>query len=132
MPGEMLGADFINGLLAAGAVDAAIRPQIMKKGRSGHLIEVLCPPAQTQKLAAYLCQHSTTIGVRIIDGQRYILKREIIQLTTPYGSVQAKVVTLPDGEKRCMPEYDDCATLAAQSDNPVITIYQAAQAAWQQ
>ena len=129
MPSELLGADFIQGILDAGAMDVAIRPQIMKKGRPGHLIEVLCPQTSSQNIAAHLCQHSTTIGVRIMEAQRYTLEREMIQLETPYGAVNAKLVTLPDGSKRCMPEYEDCATIAAQSQVSVLSVYQAAQAA---
>jgi uncharacterized protein (TIGR00299 family) protein len=126
MPSELLGADFCASVIEAGARDICIRPQLMKKGRPGFLVEVLCQPQDSEKLCAHLCQHTSTIGVRIIDGQRYMLERRATTIETEYGVIAAKAVTLPDGNERVLPEYEACAAIAKEAGLPVLTVYKAA------
>lgn len=128
MPAELLGADFTNSVMQAGARDISIRPLLMKKGRPGFLIEVLAASADTQKLSEFLCQHTTTIGVRVIEAERYILDRRPTILQTEYGEIAAKIATLPDGNERCLPEYEACAQLAKEKELTVLEVYNSAKA----
>ena len=121
--GEQLGSDFIDGLLATGAKDVTLSPCIMKKGRPGQHIEVLCDHADSKALASYIMCHSSSIGVRYSQAQRYILEREFISVTCRYGEVQCKKVVLPNGLQRCYPEYSDCAKLAKKNNLAVIVFF---------
>ena len=124
MPPELLGHDFTHAALEHGARDITVRPLLMKKGRPGFLIEILCAEAEQQKLAEFLCTHTTTIGVRIVAAERYILKRRQGELQTIHGQLAAKFVTLPDGSERCLPEYEACAALAQKIGIPTLRVYQ--------
>jgi len=126
LSGELLGADFVEAALGAGARDVVILPAIMKKGRPGQVVEVLAETARVNALARFLLEHTTTIGVRMSPVRRLKLPRETVVLTTPFGEVAAKQVTLPDGRRRIMPEYADCRRLAAERGASVQDVYRAA------
>ena len=57
-------------------------------------------------------EETTTIGVRRCPLWRTCLDREKVELETAYGALVAKVVTLPDGERRAYPEHDSVERLA--------------------
>jgi uncharacterized protein (TIGR00299 family) protein len=111
--GEQI-ADCANRLVEAGAVDVTQTPCTMKKGRSGILLTVLCRPSDTTKMESILFQHTSSIGIRRRWSHRSILPREIVELETEWGSVRAKIVTLPDGSRRTKVEADDLARLKNQ------------------
>ena len=127
--GEFLGADLLERLLQAGARDAVLHPILMKKGRPAQQLEVLAEPAQARAIAALILSHTSTIGVRLTPVSRLMLKRESLEVDTPYGLVSVKQVTLPDGSTRCAPEYESVKRAAAQAGVPAQTVHQAALAA---
>ena len=127
--GEFLGADLLERLLQAGARDAVLHPIVMKKGRPAQQLEVLAEPAQARVIAALILSHTSTIGVRMAPVSRLMLKRESLDVDTPYGLIAVKQVTLPDGSTRCAPEYESVKRAAAQAGVPTQTVHQAALAA---
>jgi uncharacterized protein (DUF111 family) len=62
---------------------------------------------------------------------RHRLPRTIQNVDTAWGSVRMKVATLPDGELRAAPEYEDCRRLSEARDVPLQVLYDAALNAWQ-
>ena len=62
---------------AEGAKDVTLVPVIMKKGRPGHIIEVMSSEDDADRLAAVVLRETTTFGVRRIDCSRYALERRI-------------------------------------------------------
>lgn len=114
---------------AAGARDAFAVPAAMKKGRSGVHLTVLCAEADADRLTDLLFLESTTIGVRRRVESRRVLPRRAGRVATPWGEVDVKIVTLPDGRERATPEYDSCAALAARAGVPLVDVYRAAAAA---
>lgn len=126
MPGELLGADLLETLLQAGARDAVIHPIVMKKGRPAHQLEVLVEPEAAARMAEVMLTHTSTIGVRTIPVQRFMLPRETVTVPTTYGDVVAKKVTLPNGRTRILPEYEACRQLARQHGVPVQEVYRGA------
>ncbi len=125
-PGELLGADFVEMLLAAGARDVVVHPVVMKKGRPAQQLEVLVEAGAAEAMALHLLAHTSTIGVRLLPVRRLKLPREAVVLATPFGEVAAKRVRLPDGSTRTTPEYEACRALAARAGAPVQTVYGAA------
>ena len=99
----------------AGALDVWLTPVHMKKNRPGTMIDVLCQPANAEKLRALLLRHTSTLGVRETSVARYSLPREIQTVQTQYGPIRLKVATLPDGSHKASPEHDDCAARAAEN-----------------
>lgn len=100
-------------LMAAGALDVFTAPIQMKKNRPGILLHCLCRPEDAEKMAGLIFAHTTTIGIRRAEYDRYTLMRREETLETPYGSIRAKV-SEGYGVRRCKPEYEDLAAAAKQ------------------
>ena len=56
--------------LAAGALDVMLTPVVMKKGRSGTLLTVLCDPSHSAALEQLLLRETSTLGIRIRQDRR--------------------------------------------------------------
>jgi uncharacterized protein (DUF111 family) len=119
----------VDALFRAGARDVTLAPLAMKKGRPGTLLQVIAPPELRSRIAAVMLRETTTIGVRSHAVERLLLPREETTVTTAWGAVRVKIVTLPDGSRRATPEYDDCKRVATAHDVPAGRVYAAAQAA---
>lgn len=98
-------------LFAGGALEVYTIPIGMKKSRPGTLIRVMCREQDREKLLALLFKHTTTIGVRETQTQRYVLDRKITAVDTPYGTVRRKD-SAGYGVARSKYEYDDLAKIA--------------------
>lgn len=106
-------------LLAAGALDVLTIPVQMKKGRPGHLLQVLAPSDQTDALSRIIFQETTTIGIRRHTTARTTLERELIPVDTEFGRVNIKVSRLDGEVVNFAPEYEDCARLAREKNVPL-------------
>ena len=102
--GEALG-HAIELLMAAGAREAHAIPIVMKKGRPGHQLEVICDGELAPALERIIFENTTTIGIRSMDMRRHALPRTPGGIETPYGRVATKLVVMPDGHVRAYPEY---------------------------
>lgn len=100
-------------LFENGAADVLILTVSMKKGRPGLRIEVLVPAANLGDVENALFRGTSTIGLRRWPVQRTVLARETEVRTWRGQQIRWKRVTLPDGESREKPEYDDVARAAA-------------------
>lgn len=113
-------------LLEAGALDVSYSPIFMKKNRPGYLLRVLCKENLREVLEAIIFRETTTIGIRRLTLQRTLLKRDITTVQTPYGEVEVKVCTAPEGEKLYYPEFESIKTLALKENVPFKLIFNAA------
>lgn len=111
-------------LLGDGAIDVFLTPVLMKKGRPGHLVSVLAPPAAVEQLTQRLFAETTTIGVRYSDHRRRKLPREEITVNTPYGNVRMKRVLI-DGRYRTTPELEEARRLAEEHAVPLQSVLRA-------
>lgn len=112
MDGEQLAA-VADILRESGALDVVLTPTIMKKGRPGTRIEVLCRPPAADGMERALFVHSSSIGVRRSRVARSALPREERTIRVLDHDVRVKLVTLPSGARRAKPGHDDLATVAA-------------------
>ncbi|MBF0188794.1 MAG: nickel pincer cofactor biosynthesis protein LarC [Magnetococcales bacterium] len=94
-------------LFDLGAMDVALIPMTMKKGRPGTRLEVVAHPGKESVLAAAILRETTSLGVRVQIMDRYILPRARQSLETPWGTVG---IIVAGGVMR--PEYEDLAKLA--------------------
>jgi uncharacterized protein (TIGR00299 family) protein len=111
-------------LFNQGALDVTLTPTQMKKGRPGFILQVICSPAVAHQLKECILSETTAIGLRFYRASRLTLSREIITVTTPWGKLRAKKVATPAGTV-IYPEYEECCRLAASSQVPLLTIYNA-------
>ena len=102
-------------LMAAGAKDVTITPVIMKKGRPASVLTVMCAADDEEHFVRLIFRYTSTIGIREVISERYILSREEHAAETPYGHVRYKHVT-GYGADRCKAEYEDLAKIAAEQD----------------
>jgi len=117
-------------LLDAGALDVFTVPVQMKKGRPGHLLQVLAPLDHAEDLSRIVFEETTTIGLRRHNARRVALERETVQVVTEYGSIGIKVSKLDGRRITYSPEYEDCARLARTSRVPLKTVQAAAVSAY--
>ncbi len=111
-------------LLAQGALDVSLSPMLMKKGRPGQQLRVICHPAHGLRLKQTILSETTAIGLRFRTEARLTLKREQVIVKTPWGEVMAKKVETPSGP-RIYPEYEACRKLAESARIPLPQIYNA-------
>lgn len=102
-------------LFAVGALDVFTQPIVMKKSRQGVLLTVICHPENQSACEAVIFRETTTLGIRCSIQTRTILQREIHRVQTPFGEVRVKVAGSGGNISNVQPEYEDCATLAAQN-----------------
>jgi pyridinium-3,5-bisthiocarboxylic acid mononucleotide nickel chelatase len=117
-------------LLGAGALDVFTIPVQMKKGRPGHLLQVLTPPQVADTISRIIFEETTTIGVRRHTATRTILDREFVEVETEYGKVKVKVSRLAGDVVNFTPEYEDCARLARERSVALKKVQAAAIAAY--
>ena len=102
-------------LMEEGAKDVTLTPVVMKKGRPATMLTVMIPDEEDEKerMAGLIFRYTTTIGIREIISERYILDREEKLVDTPYGKVRCKFVS-GFGVKRHKFEYEDLAGIAKE------------------
>ncbi len=101
-------------LMAAGALDVAVVPALMKKGRPGHLVTVMAPPDLVGSLTDHLLRHSTTLGVRLSHVDRVVAGRRVIEVATAIGLSRVKVKEMGGRAVDVAPEYEDCRRIARE------------------
>jgi pyridinium-3,5-bisthiocarboxylic acid mononucleotide nickel chelatase len=109
-------------LFAAGALDVALEPLIMKKHRPGVRLTAIAPLAARESLLENLFNHSTTLGVRLMEVERVAAHRWSETIDTPHGPLTVKVMEY-GGRRRLMPEYEDCRRLAEEHGLPLLEVY---------
>lgn len=109
-------------LFRAGALDVFLTQMIMKKGRPGVKLSVLCNEKDMDKLIDIFLDETTSIGVRFYRAQRRTLHREIRTVKTKYGSVKVKTVQTGKGTLRSSPEYEDCKKIASRHKVPLVEV----------
>ena len=118
-------AHVVDRALAHGADDAWIAPVVMKKGRPGHVLSVLCRPELSASLRALVAAETGTLGIRERTVDKHELARRMDVVDLDGQPVRVKVG--PHGAKA---EHDDVAAAAAALGRSVRDVSAAALAAW--
>jgi uncharacterized protein (TIGR00299 family) protein len=116
--------------LQQGALDVMLTPVIMKKGRPGTLLTVLCNPSESPALERLLLTETTTLGIRIREDRRSCLDRSFTTVETAYGPIRIKLGTLNHETLNANPEFEDCRAASTHHGVAVKTVHQAAIAAY--
>jgi len=118
--------------LEHGALDAMAASVLMKKGRLGTLVTILCRPADAPRFEELLFRETSTLGVRTRTEQRRVLDRAHSTVITPYGEIRIKTAALDGVIIHAQPEYEDCHARAIEHRVPIKQVIDAAMQAWSQ
>jgi pyridinium-3,5-bisthiocarboxylic acid mononucleotide nickel chelatase len=110
-------------LFKAGVSDVYCSQIIMKKGRPGVVINVICEQGLENIVKEILFTESTTLGIRTFDFRKDTLAREFGKLNTIYGEVTVKRSFYKEKEVSVKPEYDECRKIASEWNIPVKEVY---------
>jgi len=122
--GEQL-AHAVGALLDAGAHDAWLSPVVMKKGRPGTVVHVLCDPSAARELRGVLRAETGTLGVRATSVERWAAARSFDAVEVDGNLIRIKV-----SPGRIKAEHDDVARAARRNGQPLREVAFRAEAAW--
>ena len=135
--GEVLGG-LLEILMEEGALDVAIVPALMKKGRPANLVKVLAKKEEAQRLARIVMKETGSLGVRVFPSlHRFVAEREEREVGFEISGrpfrVRAKVSFLGDEVLRIKAEHDDCRQIARESGLSLREVARRAEeAAWRE
>jgi len=109
-------------LFKTGALDVFLTQIIMKKGRPGVKLTVLCNEQKRGLLSDIILEETTTIGLRYHKLERKVLHREIKKIDTEFGKVRVKVAKSGTDIIKTTPEYEDCKRIAKKLKIPLIEV----------
>ncbi|WP_336337159.1 nickel pincer cofactor biosynthesis protein LarC [Haloarcula brevis] len=124
VPPEVLG-DLQRSLSEVGARDVSVVPTTMKKSRPGHIVKVICKPADAERVARRLAEATGTLGVRESGaGHRWVADRayETVALAVDGAQFEVTVKIASDSDGTVFDvsaEYDDAAAVADATGLPV-------------
>lgn len=108
-------------LFEAGARDVFLTQVIMKKGRPGVILTVLCDEGKRADVTDILFRETTTLGIRFYKASRTTLHRELRTAHYRGEKVGIKVARYR-GQERSSPEYEDCKKIAKEKGIPLIDV----------
>jgi len=117
-------------LFEAGALDVCTTPIIMKKGRPGVLLSVLCALEKEADCRRIIFTETTTFGIRRRQCSRHTLERRSRVVVTRFGEIRVKLGILEGTVVRASPEYDDCAAAARRHGVALREVMDAALETW--
>jgi uncharacterized protein (TIGR00299 family) protein len=109
-------------LFDSGALDVTLTQVIMKKGRPGIILTVLCHEEKRTDIIDIIFRETSTIGVRFYEASRMALKRETREIRTEFGKVRMKLSKMADGTPKLSPEYEDCKRSAKKYGKSLIEV----------
>ncbi len=124
-------------LMEGGAYDVSTIPCTMKKGRPGHLIRVIAPAGEGERLASVMATELGTLGIRCIPAvHRFTAGRFIreVPVTIQGREWIVRVKCGLSGGKifSLKAEHDDIAAIARETGLPVRTVARMAESgAWE-
>jgi pyridinium-3,5-bisthiocarboxylic acid mononucleotide nickel chelatase len=110
-------------LFKVGASDVYCSQIIMKKGRPGVVLNVICETGLEDIIKEIVFTESTTVGIRTFEFMKDTLVREFGKLKTIYGEVTIKRSFYRGKEVSVKPEYDECKKIAVEKAIPVKEVY---------
>jgi len=110
-------------LFEGGASDVFLSNIIMKKGRPGIILNVICETERADIVKNIIFTESTSLGIRTFPFRKDTLARKFETVMTIYGNVTVKRSFYKEKEVSCKPEYDECRRIALETGIPVKEVY---------
>ncbi|MDO5499029.1 MAG: nickel pincer cofactor biosynthesis protein LarC [Propionibacteriaceae bacterium] len=99
-------------LVEAGADDAWLIPVLMRKGRPGHVLEVLTRRENAEAVRAAIYRLTSTLGIRSWDVHRDALQRDWGEVEVLGETIRVKRGFRAGEALTCQPEFADVAAAA--------------------
>jgi hypothetical protein len=116
--------EYISGrLFKEGVSDVFISNIIMKKGRPGVMLDVICETELAETVKNIIFTESTSLGIRTFPFRKDTLVRKFETIPTIYGELTIKRSFYKGKEVSCKPEYEDCKRIASEKEIPVKEVY---------
>ena len=109
-------------IISAGALDVAMLPATMKKGRPGVVMVILCRRPDHDAVLDAIFRHTSTIGVREHLCGRHVLARRESTLTLADGKTVRMKTSEGHGVVREKFEHDDLAAIAGDSGESIAEV----------
>ncbi len=116
-------------LFDMGAREVYLAQVLMKKGRPGVELNVLCDCEKVDSILEAIFEETTTIGARVSVEAREELERWVEEVKTCYGPIKVKKAILPGGAVKVAPEYESCKRAAKKFGAPLSKVSDAARCA---
>jgi uncharacterized protein (TIGR00299 family) protein len=110
-------------LFNAGASDVFLSNIIMKKGRPGIILNVICETGSADSIKKIIFTETTSLGIRTFPFNKDTLVRKLETMHTDYGEVKIKRSFYKETEVSCKPEYEDCRRIALEKGIPLKEVY---------
>lgn len=110
-------------LFKAGASDVFLSNIIMKKGRPGIVLNVICENETAERVKSIIFTESTSLGIRSFPFRKDTLLRKFETISTGFGDVNIKRSFYNGKEVSAKPEFDDCKRIASEKGIPVKEVY---------
>ena len=110
-------------LFSAGSSDVYISNIIMKKGRPGNVLNVICEEGSEEKLKEIIFTESTSVGIRSFPFRKDTLSRKFEVIKSQYGNVTVKRSFYKNLMVSFKPEYEDCKRIAIEKGIPLKEVY---------
>lgn len=110
-------------LFSAGAADVYLSTIMMKKGRPGIILHVICEKEAAEQIKNIIFTETTSLGVRTFPFRKDTLAREFETVRSDFGDIRIKRSFFHGIEVSAKPEYEDCKRIANENGLPVKEIY---------
>lgn len=108
------------------ALDVSTSATLMKKGRHGFHVSVLCHSQQQFKVMERLLNHTSSFGCKVQNIERWSLERETRKIDSPWGPVRIKhAIGTPTPKYHI--EYEDVAKICREHQVPQFHVLQTIQ-----
>ena len=105
-------------LVEAGALDCWFTPVIMKKSRPAVTLGVICRKEDKERIAGVMLAHTSTIGIRVTQMERFVCSREPMKVMTRWGEALAKRSVYGD-QIRVTAEFESAKAIADSQGRPI-------------
>ena len=96
---------------------------IMKKGRPGIVLNVICENEIAEPVKEIIFKESTSLGIRTFPFRKDTLSRKFETISTSYGNIGIKRSFYNGAEVSVKPEYDDCSRIASEKGITLKEVY---------
>lgn len=99
-------------------LDVFTSPIGMKKNRPGTLLTCLCRSENAEQIVKLLFRHTSTLGIRKSEHERYTMQRAVQTVSTDLGTVRVKKASGFGAHKEKV-EFEDASRAALEHDIPL-------------
>ena len=90
----------------------------MKKSRPAVTLGVICRKEDKERIAGVMLAHTSTIGIRVTQMERFVCSREPMKVMTRWGEALAKRSVYGD-QIRVTAEFESAKAIADSQGRPI-------------